>query len=386
MKPMHLLARTLLCSMLVVLASCSATIFQTIENERKTETNTLSETITVRDIVALPAPIAPATNTFYIAAGGIFQGQLISGSITWTPDSSGSDRPFNPTDLICNGLAYSSGTSTLWGAFISNQDGTTSLRQSQGSGATYPYTFDGTSPISDAAVAGKHIISVQVVNGHIFVVTANSPTDYELVESLDGSTWTVRKTGISSRITGIAYAGLNNYWMVAGTSVYTETTAGAPTFPGAPTSTLAGVTITSQINGVFATSAGVVIIVTKEDGVFWSNDRGGTWHYMEADSVGSTTVSYLCAAGPVDTTGGNYKYLIGSDGYGYYTLVASGSGSLERFDDNTVALYLESVAKITVDLIGGVHVLMGTNATGLWRTVFDSGTGDIASGSAWIHE
>jgi hypothetical protein len=126
-----------------------------------------------------------------------------------------------------------------------------------------------------------------------------------------------------------------------------------------------------------------VFIATKSDGILFTLDNGSTWHQIDPDQVGSVVVSYLCVAGPVDSGSGKTTYLAGSDGYGYYTLSTSGNGSLTRFDDSTIGLFSHSVSRILVD---GANVLMGTHANSLWRAVFDTTTGDLASGESWIHE
>jgi hypothetical protein len=118
----------------------------------------------------------------------------------------------------------------------------------------------------------------------------------------------------------------------------------------------------------------------KTSGIYFSSD-GATWAHIGADLNGSAQMAYLCAAGPVDP--GNNIYLVGADGFGYYTL-NFGAGSWSRFGDTTILLYTSSVSRIVFDGPNS-NVLMGTNLNGLWRGVFDS-TGALASGQSWTHE
>ena len=369
MKARNLILPGIVLAALGVMVSCSDAIYSIIENEKKIITSTLPLTVSIFDI-ANSAPGGP----YYVAAGGVFRGTFNpDGTIGWYP--SDTSRPLNPSGSpICNAMVYYVPTGTLWGGFV-NSSGSPALYQS-----TAGLTFDGQSPIINAAIAGKQAIVLQVANGHIFMVSTKDTLTYELDENANGGVvWTVQKT-ISTPIAGIGWDG-THYWMAAGSVVYSDA-ADPPAFASAGTSTLGGITIGSTINGVFVdpVNPGRIFFSTKSDGIVYSIDGGATWKQISRDVIGSVIVSNLCVAGPVDAA--KDKYLVGSDGFGYYTLSVSGIG-MSRFGDSTVALYAESVPRILVE---GANVFVGTNMTGLWRAVFDTALGQLASGQAWVHE
>ena len=82
------------------------------------------------------------------------------------------------------------------------------------------------------------------------------------------------------------------------------------------------------------------------------------------------------------------KYLVGAEGYGYFTIdMTPATPTLNRFPTSTIDLYSDSVRKILVDTSTAPYtVFIGTNGKGLWRASFDSGAGDLVSGTAWTHE
>ena len=105
----------------LTLAACHDAIFATIDTEKKSATNTLSETLNVVDIEAT------GTGAFTVAAGGIFQGALsgANGTMSWNPNTNNTARPFNPAGLLCNVMTlFNNGTTTnLYGGFTDQQGG-----------------------------------------------------------------------------------------------------------------------------------------------------------------------------------------------------------------------------------------------------------------------
>jgi hypothetical protein len=91
---------------LAALSACSDAIYATIETEKKVATNTLPLTLWIQDLA-----VTPATNTYYVAAGGVFQGVLsgLGGTVSWSPNISDTSRPWNPPGLICNAMALFGG-------------------------------------------------------------------------------------------------------------------------------------------------------------------------------------------------------------------------------------------------------------------------------------
>jgi hypothetical protein len=145
---------------------------------------------------------------------------------------------------------------------------------------------------------------------------------------------------------------------------------------------------------------GRTFLATAADGVYFTPNSGLTWYNSAPDRYGGVAVSYLCVAGPVDSpSDGGDVYVVGSDGYGYYTtghVASNPSGGMTRYGDSTILLYSASIAHIAVDQYAlplYSNVLMGTNNNssifqqggGLWRGVFDT-TGNLMSGQSWIHE
>jgi hypothetical protein len=375
MKARHLVLPALVLAALAALSSCTDAIYSIIENERKVVTSTLGLTISVFGIAT-----SAAGGPYFVAAGALFRGTFnASQTIDWYP--SDTSRPLNPSGFpICNALVYYGPTATLWGGFVSTA-GSAALYQS-----TAGLSFAGQSPVNDPAINGKQATLLQVANGHIFMGSTADTLTYELDVNMTGaSPWTVQKTIPPSPnptpITGIGFDG-TRYWMASSNLVYSDAS-DPPTFAAAGTSTLGGLTVGSTINGVYAdpNNAGRVFFATKSNGIYYTLDGGTTWKNIGADVIGNVIVSDLCVAGPADGLTAD-KYLVGSDGYGYYTLSVS-QNSMSRFGDSTVILYIESVSRILVD---GANVFAGTNMNGLWRAVFDTTVGALASGQSWVHE
>jgi hypothetical protein len=369
MKARYLTFVGLLIAALSALASCSDAIYATIETEKKVVTNTLSQTLSVFD-VAVTVP----NTTYYVAAGGVFQGSLGAGTMTWNPADN--SRPWNPPGLLCNAMVFYAGT--LWGGFISSSGSASLLQSSAGPN----YSFTSSTPVNDTAINGKQAIRLMVANGHLFMSSTLNTSTYGLdYQSTGSSPWVADLvSGLPKAVTGVAWDG-SKYWAASQSTVYVSNDPPA-------TSSFTPVAVpflgTDQVNGVFADGARV-FLATKGSGIIWTPNGGTTWNHIGGDVVNTAAVSYLCVAGPADGATAD-KYLVGSDGYGYYTLSVSGNsgqGSISRFGDATVSLYVQSVSRILVD---GSNVLMGTNANGLWRSVFDTTTGSLASGQSWVHE
>lgn len=380
MKSSFVFTLCLFCAVCVALSSCTANggaIYATIETEKLVTTNTLPLTLTIEDIVKT------APNDYYVAAGGIFYGDTSTNPVTWNPNvnSPTTDRPYNPTDGLCNALAYYG--STLWGGFFTTSSNL-GLYQSD---ATLSFATGHGTAVADPVVAGpppKQVVLLQPLNSHLFMVSASLPAGsasytYEVDYSANGSTWEILKSGITDAVNGLAWDGAN-YWMTTGSAVY-EDASDPPSFASG-TSTLGSYTV-SGIKGIYSDTAnGRVFIATTAGGIYYSPDAGLAWEQAKADVISSVTIGYLTVAGPVDTS--NNTYLVGSDGYGYYTLsLSSNPPTLTRYSDSTIALYTESIGTILVD---GTTVFMGTNSEGLWRTTFDPSTGAISTSSAWTHE
>jgi hypothetical protein len=361
------------------LISCSDAIFATIETERKTATNSLSLTLSIFDI-AVPVP-----GTYCVAAGGVFQGiYSLANGVAWTPNINDNSRPYNPSGAVCNAMSLFGGV--LYGGFVTSS-GSPSLYQSDG---TYSFGNGRGTLITSTAAPGEQVTLLRsagpVVTPYLFMggTTGTTGLTFELDYSSNGTVWTATNlTGLPYPISGVGWDG-TNYWAASQANVYTSLNP-ASNFVPPP---INPVPSNDQVNGVFADSAnGRVFLATKLNGIYWLQEPGTSWNHISPDQQGSVTVSYLCVTGPVGTdSSGNIIYLAGSDGYGYYTVAIPpvGPGGMSRFGDSTILLFTSSVSRIAWDSANS-NVLMGTNANGLWRGVFDS-TGALASGQSWTHE
>jgi hypothetical protein len=350
------------------LTTCTDGIFAIIETEKKVVTSTLPLTISIYGVVT-SVPAVPG-GPYYVAAGAVYRGTLNpDGTMTWLPDNN--SRPLNPSgNPMCIAMAFYAGE--LWGSFITS--GGTLFKSSA-------LSFAGQSPINDPAINGKQTGPLQVagpvLTPRLFASSTVDTSTYELDMSLTGANWTGSPvlSGLSKPIAGVSYDG-TNYWTASGTSIYKSLD--PPSLGSFAAPAVNPVPSDDLVNGVFS-STGLTFLATKKNGIYWTSTAGLSWNHIDADQVGSNTVSYLCVAGPADA---GDKYLVGSDGYGYYTLSISGN-TLTRFDDSTIGLFSNSVANILVD---GANIFMGTHANGLWRAKFDTGTGALASGESWVHE
>ena len=357
----------------LVLAGCTADgglIYSTIETATKTTTgaDTARLTATVSDLV-----LAPVANTYYVASGTIYQGVLSSGALTWTPSGTSQTPVFNPDALsLANALVYVPSTSTWWGGFTTSS---ASLGIYKASG-NQPSTW---AAETDTNVAGKQVMLLRVANNNLFMsggTLAGSPVQYQYELDVNtGSGWTAPTvTGLANPITGVAWDG-TRYYYSSGALVNSDTSANG----AFATTEATGAASTDTVNGLFGDPArSRVFALTTSEGLYY-RVSGGAWTQVAAPTVSSVTVSLLSLAGPVDSAGN--VYLVGTDGYGFYTLTLN-NNTLTRSADSTIALYTGSVRNILVDPSNGT-VLMGTNGLGVWSATFDT-TGALAT--AWTHD
>ncbi len=361
MKTLRILRLSMSIAAAVLIGSCTpdgGTIYATIETEVKTTDNSLPNTLTTFDIVKAGA------NTYYVAAGTIFKGVLGGGTVTWTPNSTSADRIYNKTGSLSNALAYD-GTN-LWAGFITT--GANLGLYSSGVPPTTSWTS-----IIDPVVKDKQVYLIRPIGPDLFVVcgtVSGAPATYHYeLEHYSGAWSGPLFTALPSPIVGVATDG-TNYYMASGATVY---------YTNSPTGAFATTGLTlgagDEVEGIFGV-VGKVFVATKKGGLY--HGTGAAWTQIVAPVVGSATVALLTVSGPVDL--GGDKYLVGSDGFGYFTLSVS-AGTLARFSDSTIGLYAASVRRILVD---GSTVFMGTNGAGLWRATFDTAAGAVSS--AWTHE
>ncbi len=338
----------------VILGSCTAdggTIYATIESEVQVVDNSLPNTVTVGDIVKT------ATNTYYVAVGALYKG-ILGTTVAWTNELT------IPSGSLANALAYD-GT-TLWGGFVTGS-GSVGLAGSTNPDST-PFAVQ-----TDPVVAGKQVVSLSALGADLYAACLNATPAYEL-DYLHLGTWsTIALSDTADPIVGVAADGSGNYVTGAGVTIYTAAAAAGP-FTASKT-----LATGDAVTGVFG-GGGVLFATTKVSGVWYTYNGGTTWYQVAAPSINSVTGSLLGIAGPL---AGGSVYVVGSDGFGYFTLSgtsAGGGGTLTRFSDSTIALYSASVRRVLVD---GSTVFLGTNGLGLWRASLD-GTGTLVG--SWTHE
>ena len=320
---------------------------------------------------------APDGN-YYIAAGGIFQGTLTSGVMSWNPNNNNlTVYPYNPpSGALCNALATFNGAT--WGGFYP-ADGLTILGLEK---ADPQFSFASSTPVVDTNgnITGKQISLLSAPNGNavLFAVCVELNYSVGLYYSTNGTAWSpcTGLQGITSYpISGVAWDG-TQYWAVSGTTVYRSPAGNPASFSAIATQPVGS----SDIRGITVgqgAEAGWLFLPTRIGGIWYSSNGGASWANIAAPIVSSVTVGLLTVSGPVDSAGN--IYLVGSDGYGYYTLNLT-LPALTRMSMSTIALYAESIRKIFVD---AGFVLMGTNGHGVWSASFDPATGDLTSGTSW---
>jgi hypothetical protein len=371
-------ARTILIMASVALLwSCTqdgGTIYKTIESEKKVTDSTLPKTLTVHEMLT-----TGIGNPYFVAAGAIYNGTVLdaAGKIGWpTTDKTAVAVDAPVSGALCNALAYDG--AELWGGFFTPGANLGLYRSTSRS-------FLSVAAVQDIAIKDKQVTMLQFVNGKLFVGAATVPVGgtayvYEL-DYYNGTTWSPAPliSGLAKPINGVAWDG-SSYLMVAGSALYTGTSADPPVFD-AGTSALSSLTVSAsdELRGVFAQTAPSRVIIASKLGLYVRD--AGTWSQAAPDPISGVTVPFLTAAGPSDA-GGNI-YLAGSDGYGYYYLDWSATPkTLTRFDTSTISLYNAAVRRILVD---GTTVFMGTSGAGLWRGTFDS-SGKLPAANAWVHE
>ncbi len=395
------------------LTSCSDAVYATVETATKTATNTLPLLLSIID-VAVTSP----GSTYSVASGAVFEGSLsgVGGVMTWNPNATNTSRPYNPPGLQCfGGLALFTSTLTsttrLYGGFF-NTSGNPSLWQSD---ASYSFSSSSATQLNTAAV-GEQATFLQALpttpNSTLFMggavynanLSPNPQYQYELDWSQDGVTWApTNLINLAYPVAGTGWDG-TNFWAASNSTATSSILYWSPggSLTGFVPFPSPGGIANDVIQGLFVdpVNHGRIFVTMKRNGVFYSQDYGTTWTQLTDSPAGSSSTypaGFLCAAGPVDGSNGTV-YLVGSDGYGYYTVTTSPSTPLPpyaswgRFGDSTILLYTSSVRRIVVDNAPSSQedVFMGTNLNGLWRGVFNNtlGSGTVLNGTNqyWIHE
>jgi hypothetical protein len=353
----------------LALVSCPASIYFTLEGEKKTIDNTLNNFISFFDVASLGG-------AYYAAGGSIWKGTVSGTTSTWDTTKITPPQP----GMLCNGLVAFGGN--LYGSFFApSGPAVYGLFQNAGGGASFAAISLGT----PADVQGKQISLVRVIPsaaGGLAIVTAVPSGNsflYTLYDSPDGpwpnGGFVPVLSGKPNPISGVAYAA-SRYWAVTGQELYSDVLT-----PGTMNSVGVGSTIGSsdELRDVFA-DGNTLIVTSKLGAVYYCpNAAAPLWTKVTAAKVGDKTVGFLGISKPVDAAGD--RYLVGADGYGYYTLDVSATPTLTRFDVSTIALYASAVRGFFVD---GSTVFAQTLARGLWRANFT--TAGVPDSDGWIQE
>jgi len=378
MKPRSAFLLIITLALIGALSACTAdggSIYATIETEQKINVSTLSQTITVLDLVnTFSTPFR-----YLVAAGAVYKGRVpnTDNEIGWpTPKKDPVAVSPPAKGALC--LALTKFGSDFYGAFFTSDGSTMGLYKSVGAPG---YSF-AVAPIADPLVAGKQICLLQVANNTLFAVVATSDGTsgftFELVYSTDGSSFTATNlTNVKDLITGVGFFA-GNYYITAGSTLYSDS--------GAGLNSLAPITAFSidsgdELRGITVDDvAGYILIPSSNGDVYWSTN-GTAWPKAgTSDEINGHQVAFLTVSTRVGVPASGDVFLVGADGAGYYTL-NTGNGDLSRFSDVTVTgLYAGAVRRILVD---GSTVFMGAAGTGLWRATFDP-AGEV--NSTWIHE
>jgi hypothetical protein len=359
----------------VLLPACTPNggdIYYILENEQKQPPSNLGSTITGADVARLGS-------SYYAAAGTIFQGVLeTNGTVTWVTD--GKTTPLAPpvSGALCNALAAFQGN--LYGGFLTTSS---NLGLYKASGADF--TSAG-AHITDAGVSGsqQQITRLIVAGGQLLIIVATPAVDpttktqpftYSLVATADGVSFTVLMTNIPVSINDASFDGTTYYAVTSNDAtvspnvppvLYKGTLSGLQ-----PDSNFPTLAATDSLQGVYC-DGGAVYVSSKASGIYVL--RTGTWTPIAPDTQSGNTVSYFGISGPVAGPSGPL-YLIGSDGYGYYSL-SKNDNTIARSADTTMitlALYTASIKKLVVDgTLSPANVFACTVNGGLWKGVVDS--------------
>jgi hypothetical protein len=343
----------------ILFTACNeGNIYYTLENEVLVEDLSLPNDVTLFDV-------AKIGSSYFAAAGKL-----------WTVDHDAAewnvDATIDPPSAggICTALVASPfggvHTDTLFGGFI-NGSGNLGLYESSATPTPASATW---TVVADAYVATAQIALLKVEDSSLVAVTATQPAagaDFEfgIVSSSDGTTFTPflfsgRPTGDEKKqITDVIYSSTLTCWLATeGTELYTDADVAGTLNLETPAVIPDGEVLT----GLF--DDGARVYLASRSGAVYHTIDGITWTRIEAPAISGTYPPLTRFAMLTGTTDG--ILLVGSDGYGYYTLPTSPIGALTRFPTTTSDLYMAAVQKLYFDTIKN-RVFACTAMGGLWR-------------------
>lgn len=392
MKPRSAFLLIITLALIGALSACTAdggSIYATIETEQKINVSTLSQTITVLDLVnTFSAPFR-----YLVAAGAVYKGRVpnTDNEIGWPKVGADPIAVSPPAEgALCLALTYFDNgvpaQTGVYGAFFTSDGSTMGLYKSVGA-LSYSFAVaDGATAIADPLVAGKQICLLQVANNTLFAVVATpagtSGFTFELDYSTDGSNFfATNLKNLTNPITGVGFFG-GNYYVTSGPKLYSDSGAGLNSLTGSSTIGSFPISSGDELRGVTVDDTANYILIPSGNGAVYYYDGVTSWaRARTGDNLNGRQVGFLTVSTRAGNVGlGKDIFLVGADGAGYYTL-NTGNGNLSRFSDVTVTgLYAGAVRRILVD---GSTVFMGAAGTGLWRATFDP-AGEV--NSTWIHE
>ncbi|MFH2115021.1 MAG: hypothetical protein ABIJ86_11005 [Spirochaetota bacterium] len=241
--------------------------------------------------------------------------------------------------------------------------------------------------------------SLLSANGQAFAVSRTDTTIDSIMTTLysvyywNGSSFVTagaEVTDISGRPMSVAYddGGTTNYWITAGTSVFTGAPGNLIVLAGTPVDTFAGVGNESPGNMVLSSSTGVVHkydgSVWTESGVFKKSDKAHA--FSTPTIVADGTKTYLLVgtvyANDAATASGYLEFDI-SAGFDPTTASASEGSDFADIVNFQTSVAANYIAKLTVadEGSGNTRVFALTIGNGLWSNFFEDGTW-----SGWARE
>jgi hypothetical protein len=369
-------ARVLIVAAIALLAlACRAgNIYYTLENEVEEPDLSLPNDIIVFDVALL-------SGSYYAAAGKIWTVPVatLDGGGGWVLNQV---IPAPTTNALCTALVASpfggAHTDTLYGGFI-NPSGNLGLYESS---ATPTATSATWTAVADPDVAGAQIAQLKVENSLLAAVVAKQPSagaDYEfsLVTSADGAAFAAatitRDAGEEAKpINDVIYSPtLGKWFFTEGAYLYSGPLTGMAHDASIDAKTTSG----EVLYGLFDDGTNVYVSSwdrnkEAECAVYYTAD-GTTWTrtVVPADNSGvhAPLTRFALLTGTTEKV-----LLVGSDGYGYFSLPTSPTvGSLTRFATTTSDLYPAAVRKFFVDAAAS-RVFACSALSGLWRGAYDA--------------
>ncbi len=363
----------------ILLTSCNtgeSAIFYTLENEKRTEDNSLPNEVTVTGIVKIG-------DYYYVSLGAIYRRSTSTTENTWDKIS----IKFNGENetALCNNLIYFNGK--LFGSFVidSADQTTTTYGLYSVTVDTSKKEIDWSGPVNlGTSQTGVEIVSLFEVNNTLLVVTnegGNEP--YNLYYSTDGTNFSHSTSTFSLPVKDCTYFN-SQYWLISGNRIYRGDLSLLSELPVAsyPQGKVPG----TYFGGIYYSNDFSALYLSTRDGKIFSTTDGTTWKSTnEGDSI---KISDKVVPFGVFYQITDKLLLLATDGYGFYKITGSditNLSNIKRFADNTKAeLYSASILKFFRDPLTNPAVIFAcTSGYGLWS---NSDYNSLFPDSSWGRE